>query len=301
MKIEKVVLLGLGGIGGYIASYLNPFLQKNFIVTADAKRCQKIMNNGLIVNGNQQRFHVIPYDEANFYADLVIVTTKFNQLREGLEAIKGFVGPETLIMCPLNGVDAEDIAGEYYKKENIIPSFVFVSVMHEGNVIDYTPSQGIIRFGYKNDSRSTSIKELFDATGLPNEIPDDIVFGIWKKYVSNVSTNQVSAVLGLTYGDFVNIPEAEYLRELAAKEAIEIAHKKGIMIPDDFAYTYLNSLKKTPQDHKCSMLQDIEHGRKTEVDMFAGSMMRMGKEFGVPTPVNEFLYNAIKTLEAKMD
>ena len=60
-------------------------------------------------------------------------------------------------------------------------------------------------------------------------------------------------------------------------------------------------LKNVPAANKPSTLQDLEAGRKTEVDMFAGTMMRLGKKYGVPTPYNELFYHAIRVLEQKND
>ena len=86
---------------------------------------------------------------------------------------------------------------------------------------------------------------------------------------------------------------------MVAKEVIDIARKKGIDIDDDYAVRQLEQLKKVPYANKPSTLQDIEHGRKTEVEMFAGTVIRLGKETGVPTPLNEFLYHAVRVLEEK--
>ena len=95
------------------------------------------------------------------------------------------------------------------------------------------------------------------------------------------------------------VEDAEALRIMVAAEVIEIAQKKGIPIETNYARDHLDVIKAVPPRNKPSTLQDILAGRKTEVDIFAGAVIRLGKEYGVPTPYNEFLYHAIRVLEAK--
>ena len=298
--IKTAALCGLGGIGGYISSFLGPYLGDNFRVVAGGARYDKIKTNGLTVNGKKISFNVVSPDEQTGPADLVIVITKFTALRDGLEAVKNQVGPDTIIMCPLNGVDAEDVAAEYYNKENIIPSFARVSVMHQGSIISFRPEQGFIRFGWKDDEKSLAVDELCTAAGLPHSIPRDITQAMWHKFISNVSENQVCAACGFNFGELTLIPEADRLRVMVCEEAIKLAHAKGIDLDIEiFKEKQRQSLLLAPPGNKPSTLQDIEAGRKTEVEMFAGSVIRMGKEYGIETPLNEFLYNAIIAQEKK--
>ena len=102
-----------------------------------------------------------------------------------------------------------------------------------------------------------------------------------------------------TGGIVIAAKNAEALRIMVAAEVIEIAQKKGIPIETNYARDHLDVIKAVPPRNKRSTLQDILAGRKTEVDIFAGAVIRLGKEYGVPTPYNEFLYHAIRVLEAK--
>ena len=126
-----------------------------------------------------------------------------------------------------------------------------------------------------------------------------MLLAIWEKFACNVSENQVAAVLDLPYGAWGSCEDAEALRIMVAAEVIEIAQKKGIPIETNYARDHLDVIKAVPPRNKPSTLQDILAGRKTEVDIFAGAVIRLGKEYGVPTPYNDFLYHAIRVLEAK--
>ena len=156
----------------------------------------------------------------------------------------------------------------------------------------------------KNDPANLServlrLKALFDGAGIRYQIRPDMLLAIWEKFACNVSENQVAAVLDLPYGAWGSCEDAEALRIMVAAEVIEIAQKKGIPIETNYARDHLDVIKAVPPRNKPSTLQDILAGRKTEVDIFAGAVIRLGKEYGVPTPYNEFLYHAIRVLEAK--
>ena len=303
MKIRRVALIGLGAIGSYLASNLGPCLGDDFAVIADGDRGERIRRDGIEVNGTLLHFQVLSSQEKSFEADLVIVITKMTQLSGALESIRNFVGPHTMIMTPLNGVESEAVAAKVYGEEKIIWSLARASVVKQGSRVSFNPAVSNIELGEKNNpvvsERVAALVSLFEASGIRCVVREDMEKAIWEKFVCNVSENQVSAVLGLPFGAWGDSDHANDLRLMAAKEVVAIAEKKGIHIPEDYAPDHRKSLMRHPKGNKASTLQDIENGRKTEVEMFAGTVIRLGKEYGVPTPVNEFLYHAIRVLEEK--
>lgn len=128
-----------------------------------------------------------------------------------------------------------------------------------------------------------------------------MIRAIWKKFMCNVSENQSSAILGIPFGAWHDNIHANYVREAVMYEVIEVAQKLGVDISPDDLIPQRELLKKINANAKTSMLQDIEAGRKTEVEMFSGTMLRLGKELGVPTPINALFYHMIKTIEDKND
>lgn len=113
----------------------------------------------------------------------------------------------------------------------------------------------------------------------------------------NVGINQVSAVLKADYGVFRDIIEARELMEMASLEVVAVAEKAGIDLTREDIAKYIAIANTLSPGGKTSMLQDIEGKRKTEVDIFSGTVIDLGKKYGVNTPVNSMLYKMIKTLE----
>lgn len=304
-EIRTVAMIGMGAIGSFLASYLQPALGDDFRVIAGGERGERLKRDGIIINGKTFHFHVVDPNEETGPADLAIIITKMTGLEVALKDIRNQIGPDTVILSPLNGVESEDIVASVYGYERILYSLMRVSSVMEGNRVSFNPMIGSIEFGEKINEelsqRVLQVKELFDHAGIRNVVPKDMLRAIWEKYVCNVSENQVAAVLGLTFGAWGSSDHANDLRVLVGEEVIRLARSRGIMIDENYAKDHRTYLKMVPKENKASTLQDIEHGRKTEVEMFAGTVVRLGKESGVLTPLNEFLYHAIKVLEEKND
>lgn len=306
-EIKTVALIGLGGIGGYLASNLQKVTGKeNLRIIAGGARKERIEKNGLLINGEPMSFHVVAPEEETGYADLVIIITKSLGLREAVLQVKNQVGPDTMIMSPLNGIESEDIVAEVYGYERILYSLARVSVtVTNQNELHFNPGFAHMEFGEKTNEtyseRVLAVKTLFESAGIKSVIQKDMIFAIWHKFMCNVAENQTAAILGIPFGAWHCDEHANHLREMAMREVIAIANKKGIPLGEQDMVEQGERLKKINKDGRPSTLQDIEAGRKTEVDMFAGTVMRLGKEVGVETPVNEFMYHAIKVLEDKND
>ncbi len=303
-KIETVALIGLGAIGAYFADSILPHLGDDLRIIANSGRKQRLLSEGLVINGRRQNFNVISSDTGTGFSDLVIICTKFDELKGALGDVRSQVGPDTLIMAPLNGVESEDIAASVYGWDRVLYSLMRVSSVRKNNEVTFDPATSFVEFGQqKNDPGSYSdkvnvVKEFFDRVGIKSMIRPDMIQAIWEKYVCNVSENQVSALMKIPFGAWGTDEHANAMRIAVADEVIAIARKKGIMIDRDYAKNHIEFLKKLPPDNMSSTLQDILAHRRTEVEMFAGTVMRMGKEAGVATPLNEFLYHAIKLMES---
>jgi 2-dehydropantoate 2-reductase len=305
-EIKTVALVGLGAIGCYIAGGITKAIgYDNFRVIAEGKRKERIEKDGVVINGVLHNFQVVSPNIKTTPADLVIVITKMPQLEEALEAIKNQVSENTMIISLLNGVESEQIISKIYGEEKVIYSVTRAAVTKVGNMVTYNPEIAYIEFGEKINNelseRVQALSRLFDAAGIRYIIPKDMIRAIWKKFMCNVSENQSSAILGIPFGAWHDNIYANYVREAVMYEVIEVAQKLGIALFPEDLIPQRELLKKINANAKTSMLQDIEAGRKTEVEMFSGTMLRLGKELGVPTPINALFYHMIKTIEDKND
>jgi len=122
---------------------------------------------------------------------------------------------------------------------------------------------------------------------------------MWWKFMINVGINQTSAVLRQPFLAFQTSDEARNLMESSMREVISLSEKVKVNLTEEDINRFNEILMGMNPEGKTSMLQDVEAGRKTEVEMFAGKVISLGKQYNVPTPVNQRLFDLIREIEAK--
>jgi 2-dehydropantoate 2-reductase len=172
--------------------------------------------------------------------------------------------------------------------------------VRQGNQVAYT-RPGKHYFGQATNTHLSQqvqrVQEAFERAGIAHETPLDMMRMMWWKFMVNVGTNQASAVMRAPYGAFQSSPDAQALMEALMREVLVLAQVAGVNLVEqdlDEWYSTLNTL--SPQG-KTSMLQDIEAGRKTEVEIFGGKVVELGQAHGIPTPVNQTVLRIIRVLE----
>lgn len=304
-EIQTAALIGLGAIGGYVAPKLQMSLgDEGFTVIADGER-KKRLEAGCNINDQIWKFRITAPGDAEKPADLVLFSVKYQGLEQAALDAAGFIDENTILMSLLNGVESEDLLRKYYPENHILYSVIRIPAMHENGKISYPDGWGEISFGEAVNTELSedveAVRNLFEKSAVGYQIPEDMLKNMWFKFMTNVSENQISAMMRMPYGIFQVSPGINEFREKTAREVLSIAQAKGIHLTEDDLIAQRKKVEAYPFRGKTSTTQDIESGRKTEVDMFAGAVIRMGRELGISTPCNEILYQCIKALEAWND
>lgn len=300
-KIQRVSLIGLGGVGGTYASKLYDMDPKCLKVITDKERYDRYSRKGFIINGKKYQFDYIRPEEKVEPSDLVIVSVKYHHINQAIKDIKNHVGPNTIILSLLNGISSEKIIGQEYGIDKVLYGMVIgVDAIREDNKISFADTAKLY-FGEETNNtyspKVLAVKELFDRANIQYVIPENMVYTLWWKFMFNVGINQTSAVLKASYKVFHEIQEAEdFLRE-TMREVVKLSEKMGIGLSEENVQEFVDILRGLSPQGKTSMLQDIEAGRKTEVEMLAGEVCRLGEQLGVDTPINKMLLNMIRTME----
>lgn len=301
VKHNTVVILGAGAMGGMYASIFYDMDPSCVAIAATGDRYFRLKEKGLVVNGKQYLISVLSPEDDAPPADLIIVSLKHQHLPGALEALENRVGSDTVILSVMNGLDSEMIIGSVFGDEKMVYAIVAgTDPRRNGNKVEYNIS-GTIFFGEADNtvlsSRVKIIQNLFDRAGIKYQTPPDMIRTMWWKFMINVGTNQASALLKVPYRVFQTSKHAQYIMEAAMHEVMELAEAANVNLTNkdiEDSYTFLNMLHP---EGKTSMLQDIEAGRKTEVEIFGGKVIELGKIYGIPTPVNKILYHSIKLNE----
>lgn len=302
-EIKKVILCGLGAIGTIYADKLEKFDAENFKVLVDEARLERYKKNPIKFNGRQLNFDYILPSQEDFKADLIILATKFAGLKDAIKNIKNFVKEDTVILSLLNGVTSEDIIADVYGKDKMLYSyFIGHSSVRCGNSVTHDDVNTIV-FGAENNlsENVVAVKTFFDKVGINYKIPDDIKRSMWLKFMLNVSANQPTAILRMTFGDMFENTHFMKFAENIMREVQSVAKAEGVLNTETMVDEALKHLKTMTPEGKTSMLQDVEAGRKTEVDMFAGTVIELGKKHGISTPYNKILSEMIGIIEEHQD
>ena len=301
-EIKNILICGIGAVGAIYANKIHEYDSKSLKILVDKKRLENYTKNPKTFNGKVLNFDYILPENTDFQADLIIIATKFDGLNEIVKNIKNFVKEDTIIMSLLNGVTSEEIIAEKYGwKHTLISYFIGHSAMRNGNIITHDGTGDIV-FGI-NPSNGTDkndiklVKEFFDKVKIAYRTPDDMMRAYWLKFMLNVSANQLSAIMHLTFGDMQSNPKFVELLKKVMNEVLQIAKAQGIKNTNTMIEEAMVGFNSMIPNGKTSMLQDIEAGRKTEVEMFAGTIVKLGKKHNIPTPYNLVLKDMINIIE----
>jgi 2-dehydropantoate 2-reductase len=301
--IETISIVGAGAVGGAYASMLYDTDRHCVSFIAAGDRFKQLRQDGLIVNGKHYAIPVLRPDDLSPPPDLLIIAVKHHQLDNAICEIKNRIGEETTIISVMNGIESEVKIGAAYGMKRVLYAVsIGLAALKEGNRVNFI-SRGKILLGEARNpfltDRVMRLRALFDRAGIICETPPDMIRALWWKFMVNVGINQASAVLRAPYSVFQTSREAKNLMESAMREVIMLAEKASVFLSEEDIENWNAVLSGLNPEGKTSMLQDAEAGRKTEVEMFAGKVIELGKCYGVPTPVNQKLYELIRKIEAK--
>lgn len=299
MAIRTVSIIGLGAEGSvaYCAARKTlPF--ENVRIIAKGERAKRLKENGIIINGEHYKLNVKEPGEVGTPPDLLIVAVKIYSLDGAMCDILAEVGENTSVISMINGLSSENLIAKRLECGHVIYSMSKVNSKKSGNSVNFKPV-GHIVIGEKDgsvNSRLMDIRNLFSHI-VTSEISRDIHFEIWKKYMMNSACNTVEAIFRGQHSWFQKIPEARDAMRCIMTEIMLLANKLGVPIKSDDIEEIIGLFDSYAPDGMCSMVQDVLAKRPTEIEMFMGDALKMGKENGVELPVCRFVYDLIKSID----
>jgi 2-dehydropantoate 2-reductase len=298
IKKMKIAVMGAGAVGGYLGAYLQKGGQDVTLI-ARGEHLHSIQENGLRIKGENGEF-VVPIKATDDVTqvgpfDLILFTVKSNDTRNAAERITPWLHKDTAVMTFQNGVDNEEVLAEVLGAHRVISGVAYISSKVE--------APGLIRqmgidkfvFGERNGSKSDRGDfwlRQFQSCGIDADLSTSITVTKWEKLLWNVTFNPITA---LTFAPIKEVTANKHLRTLAERvlnEAVTVGRKMEIPLRDKAIAGILPS-GEVFGNHKTSMLQDREKGKRMEVDSICGYLVRKGKELGIETPAICTLYDAL--------
>lgn len=301
MEINKAIIIGKGAVGSTMGSFLHKGLGKeNFAFVMDSERKEKYEKNPGKINGETVDFNFVDNPDEFGKADLILICTKYSGLPEALELARPFVKDETIFMSGINGIKSEEDIQKAYPGQAVLRTIAqkMDSTYMNGDVVFSTP--GELVFGSEKEDQKQAEKaviDLFEKCSLPYVCSEDILYDQYKKLMANCGINQVCAAFDIPYGMVVRDPEYLRLYIRAMEEVKETANTYGIPLTEKDVDEWVDSISKLAPDSMPSMLQDLRAGRKSELELFSGTVVPMAREKGIETPVLGMLMEKIREIE----
>lgn len=301
-EIQTVHIIGMGALGMLYADIIGTNIGAEHVAfILDDERYERHMEKTYHVNHVEKSFQKIRAAEA-VPCDLLIVAVKSTGLEAALDTMQNSIGENTMIISVMNGITSEEIIGARYGMHRIIHTVALgMDAMHFGDDLVYT-KVGQLCIGV-DDTAKTAMLEQFTAflnrAGIQYTIDRDIKHRLWSKFMINVGINQTCMVYGTGYGGALEpASEANMVFISAMREVILLANAEGVMLTEQDMLDFIALMQTFDPKATPSMGQDRINGRKSEVELFAGTVIRLAQKHDLPVPVNAYLYRRVAEIEA---
>jgi len=306
----RVAVVGAGAVGGYFGGMLARAGARVTLIGRPA-HVDVWRRDGLFVDSInfQESVSVEASTDlaASGDADLVLFSVKSLDTEETARQLARHVKGDALIVSLQNGVDNVERIRSAAALDPIAAVVYVASSMPAAGRIKHDARGDLLigdRPGRPGPPRETAIARVsswFEAAGVPCRVSPDIDADLWTKLITNAALNAISAVVRAPYGDIVAIPESrETVRQLV-EECVAVARADGVSLPDvDFVEMVWRFAEKVARVYS-STAQDLERGKRTEIDALNGFVVRRGARLGVRTPVNQSLLALVKLREAQFE
>jgi 2-dehydropantoate 2-reductase len=304
----RIAIYGAGGVGGYLGARLLR-AGEDVVFIERGEHLHALQNVGLSIESCvHESFSLCNLsatespNEAG-RCDLIIMCVKSWQLERAALTARPMIGPHTLVLPTQNGVDASNILASVFGPRHVLCGLSrLLSEIISPGVIRHFGVAPQLDIGELDNSRSDRL-EAVAATlrnaGICIEIPEDIHAALWAKLVLIAGWGGPAAVARAPLGVLRGMGDSLAMIAEAMHEIDAVARARGIELPEDTLAAAMQTLGNLPTAASTSFQRDIEAGRPSELDALCGAVTRLGREAGVPTPVNHFCQTALLPLELR--
>ncbi|MBI5904773.1 MAG: 2-dehydropantoate 2-reductase [Deltaproteobacteria bacterium] len=305
---KKFAVIGAGPVGAVVAAFLAAGGREVTLCDVVPALLAPALSPGIVIEGTDTvtaRVAKVTTDVDDLIADppdVIVVAVKATALPLLASALEGVVGEGRYVVSWQNGVDTERVLAR-----NLGDAAVLRAVVNLG-CVPIAPAHVRIAFHHRPhyiqeiDPRSrdaaVAICRVFTECGLETRHTEQIHNMVWRKAILNACMNPICAVTGKTMAEVINDPILFHLVDALIKEGVAVARANEVALGSNF-YPYCIHYIRSAGHHKPSMLQDIEAGRRTEVDFINGKIVEYGVQAGTATPNHTMIRGLVKSLEPK--
>ena len=298
----KIAVMGAGAIGGYFGGRL---AKAGFDVSFIARgaHLDVIRKNGLKVLSPLGDFTIHPATVTDDPAevgpvDVILFMVKNYDTLRAAEQIRPLVGPDTAIIPFQNGVEARAMLSNVLGARHVLGGVAFIPAsIQEPGVIKHNAELAKLVFGEFDKQitpRAVAFLDALEKAGVTGEIPADISMVLWSKLMFLTSMSAINCITRQPVGLVQSDGETIALYMDAMREVAAVAATHGVSLGEEAIANNMALAKSFPPNNKTSMFQDLEAGRRLEIDYLSGAVVRLGREKGIETPIHRTAWVAIK-------
>lgn len=301
MEIKRVAIVGMGALGLLYGEAICKACGRDAVrFVMDSERFARHAQDKYTINGRVQDFVLQPADAAQ-PVDLVIVATKFSGLEQAMDEMRRLVGEQTVIISVLNGITSEERLIARFGAQHVLYCVALgMDAVREGSSLTYQ-HQGMLKIGCVDkalEPKLDAVCAFLDRCQLQYVREEDILHALWAKLLLNVGINQTCMVYETNYGGALADEAARTAMFAAMHEVIDVARCEGVSLTEDDFAACVKVISGLAHEGLPSMRQDALAKRPSEVELFAGTILRLAAKHGVPAPANRHYYDKIKAIEA---
>jgi len=273
----RVAILGMGAIGHVVARALDGRAE---LVKVD-------------------RTHA-PLREGEAPVDAAIVTAKTPGTAWAAEIAAKILARGGVGLTIQNGLGNYERLVEHLGAERAAVGVIYVGAQLVGGELRAT-GPGKIELGRPTAAASRArldeLAELFRGGGMDVTVVDDAWPAVWRKVVTNAAVNPITALIRRTNAELLADAPASRVADCIAVEVARVATASGVRIGEDEAVKQWRAMAALTGANRSSMLQDVEAGRRTEIDAICGAVARVGDGHGVAAPLNQAMTVLVSSLD----
>jgi 2-dehydropantoate 2-reductase len=298
----KIAIIGSGGVGGYFGARLAASGEDVTFVARGA-HLEALQNSGLKVLSALGDLH-LPKVKATSDTrtigpvDVVMIAVKLWATEEAAAAAKPLIGPNTVAGSFQNGVIAVDTLLPILGKEHVMGGVANIAALIEQpGVIRHNGNMASLFFGEldgKPSARSQAFLDASSKAGIKTELVGDIQKAIWEKFVRLVTLSAMTSLTRMPVGPIRSDPDTRALLQTVMEEVVAIGRAKDVKLDASIVPDQMKIIDGYPPAMVASMCGDLRRGNRLELPWLSGMVAKFGKELGISTPANRFVYAALK-------
>lgn len=301
----RVVIVGAGAMGSLFGFLLRVAGKDVWLLDNHPGLTEQVRKHGLRVEGisgdHRLAIPITTRVDDIAWGDLIIIFVKAYDTAQAIVDARPLMQEHSLVLTLQNGIGNVEAITRAIGAEKVIAGTTAhgATVLGPGHIRHAGKGETVIgELSGQTTSRLNQVRSFFEEAGITVHTTTDVTGLLWSKLLINVGINPLTGITGLPNGGLLAYPETREIMDRAVQEGQEVASRQGIRLVYPDALAKVESVCEATAGNISSMLQDLRNRKRTEIDYINGAVVRLGKELGIPTPVNDVLTNLIRVYEA---